>query len=227
MICRWRWASPAISAMRASSMLIVRSWPPAPTTRNGRAWAVSATSSSSAAMSASACASSSAATTPTSWRKPRPNAPRRFARCSDGKEKGADPQAGAPFPPRSRRLFGLRLLHRLLHRIDHVARFERGRRQHDLLVRIFELLDAVAADVLELHLEHPRLRPFAFLAELDVAIHRLEGVRADVVGDLLLIEALRLRHGLGQDLHVGVRDRRHVIAERIDARRLRLRLVLL
>ncbi len=63
---------------------------------------------------------------------------------------------------------------RLFVRVDHVAGLVVGGRQHGLGVHGAELLDVVGLDVVELDLQHPRLRPFAVLAELDVAQHGLD-----------------------------------------------------
>src|SRR6476646_7520048 len=52
------------------------------------------------------------------------------------------------------------ILLRLLVGIDHLAGLVFGRRHHDLRGHILELGDVVALDVLELDLQHPRLRPF-------------------------------------------------------------------
>ena len=52
---------------------------------------------------------------------------------------------------------------------------------------IGELLEIGALDVLELHLQHPRLRPFAVLAKGDFADDRVERMAAEVIGELGLI----------------------------------------
>src|SRR5215831_18320538 len=93
-----------------------------------------------------------------------------------------------------------RLLPRFPEGIDHVARGI-GRRREDHLGRgILELLDVIALDPLELDLEHPRLRPFAILAEPHLAGDGIEAVAADVVSDLSLVEALRRLDGCAQHL---------------------------
>src|SRR5262249_14611553 len=66
------------------------------------------------------------------------------------------------------------LLFRLLVRIDHIARLVLRRIEHHLGRKVAEIVDAVAADVLELDQQHPVLRPLALGAERDVADHRLE-----------------------------------------------------
>src|SRR6185436_11429922 len=75
-------------------------------------------------------------------------------------------------------------------RIDQRAGLELVRIEHDLLARAAELLDAVALDLLVLDHQRATARPLAVLAELDLADDRVEFGRADVVRDLLLIEAL-------------------------------------
>jgi hypothetical protein len=87
--------------------------------------------------------------------------------------------------------------------------------------------DVRALDALELHLEHPRRGPLAVRSELDLADDRVELVLVDVVDDLLLVDALRRFHGLPEHLQVGVRERRKVVAQRVHARLLGLRLIAL
>src|SRR5262249_17293511 len=127
---------------------------------------------------------------------------------------------GLGSPPASPRLFagrGTPRLLRLFVRVDHLARLVLRRRHHDLRRDVLELPDVVALDVLELDLQHARLRPFALGAEFHVADHGLEGAGADVVAELGIIEALGPFDRLRQHLQLGVAPRRHVIAERIDA----------
>src|ERR1700681_4521254 len=52
-------------------------------------------------------------------------------------------------------------LFRHLVRIDQIARLVLGRHYHDLGREVLELAEIVALDVLELELEHARLRPLA------------------------------------------------------------------
>src|SRR6266436_7783103 len=70
--------------------------------------------------------------------------------------------------------------------------------------RIAELLEIVALDVLELHLQHARLRSFAVLAEGDLSDDRVERMAADVIGELRLVEALGALDRIAQNLQVGV-----------------------
>ena len=98
--------------------------------------------------------------------------------------------------------------------------------QHDPLAGLLELLEVAVLDVLELDHQHARGRPLAVLAELDRADDGVELGVADVVGELLLVEAADRLDRLAQDLHVGVGERRQVVAERIDALALGARLVL-
>ena len=81
----------------------------------------------------------------------------------------------------------------ILVRIDHLARLVLRRRYHDLGREVLELADVIALDVLELDLEHARLRPFALRAERHVADQGLERGLADVIGELVVIEAFRRR----------------------------------
>ncbi len=74
------------------------------------------------------------------------------------------------------------------------------------------LLDAVI-----LHLQHPALRPLAALAELDRTVDGLEGRLADVVGELVVLEAVGALDGVAQHLDVGIAPAAQVVAERIDA----------
>src|SRR5215470_18486290 len=71
------------------------------------------------------------------------------------------------------------------------------------------------------------LRPLAALAELHVAHDGLERGLADVVGELVVVEALGGLHRLAEDLDVGVAPGAEIVAERIDALRAGPRLVLL
>jgi hypothetical protein len=83
------------------------------------------------------------------------------------------------------------LLFRHLVRIDHVARLVFGRRYDDLGREVLELAEIGALDVLELDLKDPRLRPLALGSELHVTNQGLERRLADVIGELVVIEALR------------------------------------
>jgi len=56
---------------------------------------------------------------------------------------------------------------------------------------ILELFQVIRLHILELHLENARLGPFAIRPKLHVANDCLEAVRAQVVGELLLVEAVR------------------------------------
>lgn len=52
-----------------------------------------------------------------------------------------------------------------------------------------ELLDVVALDVVELDLQHARLRPFTISTEPNVARHGLELIDAHIVDQLLILNA--------------------------------------
>src|SRR6516225_6192379 len=56
---------------------------------------------------------------------------------------------------------------------------------------VAELLEVGALDVLELHLQYARLRPFTVLPIRDLADDRVERMAAYVIGELGLVEALR------------------------------------
>src|SRR5262245_1017925 len=100
---------------------------------------------------------------------------------------------------------------RLLVRIDHLARFVLRRRYHDLGRDVPELADVIALDVLELHLEHAGLRPFALGPEPHLADQRVERGLADVIGELVVVEAIRGRYRLLQDLKFGIAPGRDVV----------------
>src|SRR6516225_1133123 len=118
-------------------------------------------------------------------------------------------------------------LHRLIERVDHLARFVFRGRDHNLGRDVPELTDVVALDVLKLNLQHARLRPLAVLAELHVADDGLERVGAQINGKLCVVEALGRADRLAQNLELSVAPRTDVIAERIDAFARRPRLILL
>src|SRR4026208_1545942 len=88
-------------------------------------------------------------------------------------------------------------------RVDDVARLELVGVEHDLLARPAELLDARALDLLVLHHQGAPPGPLPVLAELDLAHDGVELGVADVVGHLLLVEALGGLDGPGQDLAGG------------------------
>src|SRR5262249_37832418 len=110
-----------------------------------------------------------------------------------------------------------RALLRLLVGIDHVAGLVLRRREHGLRIHAAELLEVAALDVVILDLQHAALRPLAALAELHVAHDGLERGLADVVGELVVVEALGRLHRLAEDLDVGVAPGPEIVAERIDA----------
>src|SRR5580704_4350854 len=108
-------------------------------------------------------------------------------------------------------------LPRLLERVDHLARLVLGRRYDHLRRGVLELAEVVALDALKLHLQHPRLGPFAARLERYVAAHGFEGRAVDEVGERAVVEALGGLDGLPQDLQLRVAPRRQKIAQRIDA----------
>src|SRR6266851_4291406 len=101
--------------------------------------------------------------------------------------------------------------------IDHIARLVLGRIENHLGGEVTERVDAAVLDVLELDQQHAFLGPLPLGAELHVADHGLEGGLAEVVGELLVVEALDRRNRVAEHLQVGVGPHRHVVAERIDA----------
>src|SRR5215468_3394876 len=111
--------------------------------------------------------------------------------------------------PRGRFLWSL---FGLLVRIDHLARLILRRRYHHLGRDVPELADVIALDVLELHLEHARLRPFALDPERHIADESVECGFADVIGERVVVETFRGRYRLLQDLKLGVAPRRDVVA---------------
>src|ERR1700733_8862963 len=66
--------------------------------------------------------------------------------------------------------------------IDHIARLVLGRHYYDLRREVLELGEIVAPDMLELNLEHPRLRPLALGPEFHIPDHGLKRGLADVIG---------------------------------------------
>src|SRR6516225_11776314 len=112
-------------------------------------------------------------------------------------------------------------------RIFQIAILVRGRVDDHLLVAAHELLQAAALNVLELHHDGSRGRPFAELIELDLPDDGAKRGVVDVPGKLAVIEAAGRRDRLLQDLHGGVCERRLIEPERIDPGFLRLRLKLL
>ena len=90
------------------------------------------------------------------------------------------------------------------------------RPEHDLSLAVAEVVYAGAGDTLKLNGQDAGLRPFALFAEGDVADDCLEGVGADVIGVLVLVEALGPLNGFPNYLLIGVRPGCEVIAERID-----------
>src|SRR5262245_39685630 len=114
---------------------------------------------------------------------------------------------------------------RLLVRIDHLARLVLRRRYHDLGRHVPELADVIALDVLELHLQHARLRPFALRPKRYVADQSLERGFTDVIRQLVVVEGLGGRDRLLQHLKLGVAPGRDVVAQRVDTFRRRPRLI--
>jgi hypothetical protein len=70
--------------------------------------------------------------------------------------------------------------------LDDLARAKFRRFEDRFRSGVPELTEVGALDVLELHLQHARLRPFAVLAKGDFANDRVEWMTADVIGELAL-----------------------------------------
>src|SRR6516162_5876019 len=97
------------------------------------------------------------------------------------------------------------LLLGLFVRIDHPTGREVGRRKHSLIAHAAPRFEAGARfDVVILHLHPARLRPLAVFAEFDVTHRGLERMGADVVGELVVVEALGRRDRLPEDVKIGV-----------------------
>ena len=69
---------------------------------------------------------------------------------------------------------------------------------------VAELVDAIAFDVLELRRERAFLRPFPERSEADVANHGLERGFAHVIGEHIIVQALRCGDSVAEDLQVGI-----------------------
>src|SRR5581483_10562762 len=128
----------------------------------------------------------SLACSPTSARAP-PASPKRIVRSPI-----FEPPRCRDDPPDrpGRRAPRLRRLLRLGVGIDQLAGGVFRRPQDGLAAVVSPLVEAVALDAVVLHLEHPRLGPFAVGAVFDLALDGLERVAADIVGELVLVEAL-------------------------------------
>src|SRR5262249_33957748 len=100
---------------------------------------------------------------------------------------------------------------------DRVAGFVLLGPDHDLALAVTEIVDAGPGDILELHGHQPRFPPLPFFAELDIPDDGLESVIADVIGNLVLIEALCALDRLSEHLQIGIGPRREIITERVDA----------
>src|SRR4029453_5340701 len=82
------------------------------------------------------------------------------------------------------------LLPRLLVGIDQRAGLGLGRPDDRLRLPVAELIQVVGLRVLDLGPDHARLRPFAVLAEREIAGHGFEARLVHVGGELVVIEAL-------------------------------------
>jgi hypothetical protein len=92
-----------------------------------------------------------------------------------------------------------------------------ARRHHDLSGAVAELGGVVAGDAEELDLQHPGVRPLPVGAEPDIAHHGRKGRAARVVAETGVVDASGRFDGLGDDLHLRVGRRRHVVAQDVDA----------
>src|SRR5438093_596108 len=120
-----------------------------------------------------------------------------------------------------------RLLLYLRVRRDHLAGLVFRRLKDDFGLAVLERLEPAALDALPLHFEHARFRPFAVLAEADVADDRLERLAMHEVRHLFMVERLGALDRAAEHLQIGIGERRQIPAERVDPRRRRLGLVLL
>src|SRR4029079_1426713 len=92
------------------------------------------------------------------------------------------------------------------------------RRPHDrLCLAVAELIEIVGLRVLDLGPGHARLRPLSVLTEGEIAGHGLEACFVHVGGELVVVETLGFRHGLGQHLAGGIGERSPGEAKRVDA----------
>src|SRR5713101_1594547 len=114
---------------------------------------------------------------------------------------------------------------RLAVRIDDVAGLVLRRPQDDLPAAIAKLLEIVGRNVLELCEEQARFGPLAVAAERNVSDDRLETMAADVLGPLVIVEAVRLLDRLGQYLTRSVTEGDEVGPERINSQGGSLRLI--
>src|SRR6516162_8600070 len=110
-------------------------------------------------------------------------------------------------------------------RIDDLATLELRRVDDRFLARIAEFVDAVAFDVLELRGERPLFRPFSMRAKFHITNDGLERRLAHVVGELVVIQALRGGDCIAEYLQIGIGPYRHVVAERVGTGRSRALLV--
>src|SRR5208337_3515223 len=106
---------------------------------------------------------------------------------------------------------------RLLVRVDQITRLVLRRIEDHLSGKITKIVDAVALDVLELDQQHPLRGPLALGAELHVPDDGLECCFAQIIGKLLIIEALGCADGIAEHLEIGLGPLRHVIAERFHS----------
>jgi hypothetical protein len=113
--------------------------------------------------------------------------------------------------PASSSLSSPLLLLRLRIGIDDVAvLYSSGHRMTCLLVSL-NWSKVTAGDVLELREHRARFCPFPVIALSDFADHGLEAVAADVVGEFVVVEALRLRDRRGQHLAGRVAERNEAV----------------
>src|SRR5216110_2002971 len=78
----------------------------------------------------------------------------------------------------------------LVERHHGLARLVLRRIEHHLLARLAPLLEVLVGDAAELDHQHARLRPFAVLVVADRADDGLHRVAVQVLGELLVLEAL-------------------------------------
>ena len=97
--------------------------------------------------------------------------------------------------------------------IDQIAGLVFRRVDDRDLGRVAELVERLAGDVAVLHGEEARLVPLAVRPVAEISQDGVKFVAVEPLGDLVLIEALRARDALGQDLGIGIGRGRGVVAQ--------------
>src|SRR5215831_6084075 len=108
------------------------------------------------------------------------------------------------------------LSQRLLVRINDAAGLLLGGREHRLIAHAAPGLEVRSfGDAVILDLQHSGSGPFAVFAEPDTGRHDgVELVGPQIIGDLVVVDALRSRDPGGEHLQIGISPAAQVIAER-------------